>query len=74
MSPAGQKELFAQVGVPLMNRTAASPKLDAAGQATFIKKALQLAPKYRPNFLNTSNAPVIVIVPARGEPGRSPGH
>jgi len=50
-APAGQEELFAQVGVPLMNRTAPPPKLDAAGQAAFIKKALDLAPKYRTELL-----------------------
>jgi len=37
--------------IPLMNRTAAPPKLDAAGQAAFIKKALELAPKYRTELL-----------------------
>jgi hypothetical protein len=40
-----------QVGVSLMNRTAPPPKLDAAGQAAFIKKALELAPKYRTELL-----------------------
>jgi len=50
-APAGQEELFAQVGVPLMNRTASPPKLDAAGQAAFIKRALELAPKYRTELL-----------------------
>jgi quercetin dioxygenase-like cupin family protein len=50
-APAGQEELFAQVGVPLMNRTAPPPKLDTAGQAAFIKRALELAPKYRTELL-----------------------
>jgi quercetin dioxygenase-like cupin family protein len=50
-APAGQEELFAQVGVPLKNRTSPSPKLDAAGQAAFTKKALELAPKYRTELL-----------------------
>jgi quercetin dioxygenase-like cupin family protein len=50
-APAGQEEFFAQVGVPLMNRTAPPPKLDAAGQAAFTKKALELAPQYRTELL-----------------------
>jgi quercetin dioxygenase-like cupin family protein len=50
-APAGQEELFAQVGVPLMSRTAPPPKLDAASQAAFIKKALNLGPKYRTELL-----------------------
>ena len=50
-APAGQEELFTQVGVPLMDRTAPPPKLDAAGEAAFIKKALELAPRYRTELL-----------------------
>jgi quercetin dioxygenase-like cupin family protein len=55
-APAGQEELFAQVGVPLMNRTAPPPKLDAAGEAASIKKALELAPKYRTELLKGPEA------------------
>jgi len=50
-APAGQEEFFAQVGVPLLHRTAAPPKLDEAGQAAFMKKALELAPKYQTELL-----------------------
>ena len=50
-APAGQEELFAQVGVPVMNRTAPPPELDAAGEAAFMEKALELAPKYRTELL-----------------------
>jgi quercetin dioxygenase-like cupin family protein len=50
-SPAGQEEFFAQVGVPVLNRTAPPPKLDAAGQAAFMKKSLELAPKYQTELL-----------------------
>jgi mannose-6-phosphate isomerase-like protein (cupin superfamily) len=49
--PAGQEEFFAEVGVRLVNRTEPPPKLDGAGQAAFIKKALELAPKYRTELL-----------------------
>jgi quercetin dioxygenase-like cupin family protein len=45
--PAGQEEFFAQVGVPLATRTTTPPKLDKADQAASMKKAEELAPKYR---------------------------
>ncbi|HXO96147.1 MAG TPA: cupin domain-containing protein [Chthoniobacterales bacterium] len=45
--PAGQEEFFAQVGVPLATRTTTPPKLDKADQAAAMKKAEELAPKYR---------------------------
>jgi quercetin dioxygenase-like cupin family protein len=50
-APAGQEEFFAQVGVPLPNRTVPPPKLDAAAQAALMKKSLELAPKYRTELL-----------------------
>ncbi len=45
--PAGQEEFFAQIGVPLATRTTPPPKLNKADQAASIKKAAELAPKYR---------------------------
>jgi quercetin dioxygenase-like cupin family protein len=45
--PAGQEEFLAQVGVPLATRTTPPPKLNKADQAASIKKAAELAPKYR---------------------------
>lgn len=50
-SPAGQEEFFLEVGVPVATRTSAAPPLDAAAQASFLAKALSLAPKYRSEFL-----------------------
>ena len=50
-SPAGQKNFFEQVGVPVATRTAAPPKLDKAQQAEFMEKAKALAPKYRTELL-----------------------
>jgi uncharacterized cupin superfamily protein len=50
-APAGQEEFFAQVGVPLHNRTAPPPKLKAAAQAAFMKKASELAPKFQTELL-----------------------
>ena len=50
-APAGQEEFFARVGVPVATRTTAPPKLDPAAQAAFMKKAQELAPKYRTELL-----------------------
>jgi quercetin dioxygenase-like cupin family protein len=50
-SPAGQEEFFREVGTPVATRTAASPKLDDLRQAEFIKKVIELAPKYRTELL-----------------------
>ena len=46
-APAGQEEFFVQVGVPVATRTTPAPKLDEADQALSMKKAKELAPKYR---------------------------
>ena len=50
-APAGQEEFFAQVGVAVAARTTPPPKLDERAQAEFIKKAQELAPKYRTELL-----------------------
>ena len=50
-APAGQEEFFAQVGVPVATRTTPPPKLDERAQAEFIKKAQELAPKYRTELM-----------------------
>ena len=50
-APAGQEEFFAQVGVPVATRLTPPPKLDKEGQATFVKKAGELAPKYRTELI-----------------------
>jgi quercetin dioxygenase-like cupin family protein len=51
-SPAGQEEFFKEVGIPVATRTTPSPKLDAAQEAAFVKKVMELAPKYRTELLN----------------------
>jgi mannose-6-phosphate isomerase-like protein (cupin superfamily) len=53
-APAGQEEFFAQVGAAVATRTSPPPKLDKAGQAGFMTKAQQLAPKYRTELLKLS--------------------
>ncbi len=56
-SPAGQEEFFQAVGVPVATRTEAPPALDAAGTASFIAKAVALAPKYRTELLLPEQKP-----------------
>jgi Mannose-6-phosphate isomerase len=50
-SPAGQEELFREVGVPVATRTASPPPLDKEQQEQFMEKARALAPKYRTELL-----------------------
>lgn len=50
-APAGQEDFFREIGVPVATRTTPPPKLDAAGEAAFKKKAAELAPKYRTELL-----------------------
>ena len=50
-APAGQEEFFAQVGVSVPTRTTLPPKLDEVAQAESMKKAQELAPKYRTELL-----------------------
>ena len=50
-APAGQEEFFAEVGIAVASRTTRAPKLDAAAQSEFIKKAQELAPNYRTELL-----------------------
>ncbi len=50
-SPAGQEEFFKEVGTPVATRTTPPPKVDAAQEAAFIKKVIELAPKYRTELL-----------------------
>ena len=50
-SPAGQEDLFREVGVPVATRTTAPPKLDKEQQQLFVEKAKALAPKYRTEIL-----------------------
>jgi quercetin dioxygenase-like cupin family protein len=50
-SPAGQEEFFKELGTPVGTRTTLPPKVDAAQEAAFIKKAIGLAPKYRTELL-----------------------
>jgi quercetin dioxygenase-like cupin family protein len=50
-SPAGQEEFFKELGTPVATRTTPPPRVDAAQEAAFIKKAIELAPKYRTELL-----------------------
>ncbi|WP_433965889.1 cupin domain-containing protein [Tunturiibacter gelidiferens] len=50
-SPAGQEEFFKELGTVVATRTTPPPKVDAAQEATLIKKVMELAPKYRTELL-----------------------
>ena len=50
-SPAGQEKFFTEVGVPVESRTTPPPPLDEEQQAAFLKKVLDLAPKYHTELL-----------------------
>lgn len=50
-SPAGQEEFFEQLGIRVATRTATPTQLDKEQQAAFMKKAMDLAPKYRTELL-----------------------
>jgi quercetin dioxygenase-like cupin family protein len=51
-SPAGQEELFKEIGVPVPTRTTAPPVMDEKAQAAFRAKVVALAPKYRTELLD----------------------
>jgi quercetin dioxygenase-like cupin family protein len=50
-SPSGQENFFREIGVPVATRTTPPPTLDEAGQGAFMKKAQELAPKYKTELL-----------------------
>jgi mannose-6-phosphate isomerase-like protein (cupin superfamily) len=50
-SPSGQEEFFEQIGVRVATRTTSPPKLTTEQQEAFLKKATQLASKYRTELL-----------------------
>ena len=50
-APSGQEEFFAKVGVKVAARTTPPPKPDKAEQSKLMKKAQELAPKYRSEIL-----------------------
>jgi uncharacterized cupin superfamily protein len=50
-SLAGYEEFFKGIGTPVAARTTPPPKVDAAQEAVFFKKVMELAPKYRTELL-----------------------
>ena len=50
-SPAGQENMFLELGVSLPTRTTPPPPLDEAAQTDFKAKAEALAPKYKTDLL-----------------------
>jgi mannose-6-phosphate isomerase-like protein (cupin superfamily) len=71
-APAGQEEFFAQIGAAVATRTSPPPKPDKAGQAEFMKKAQQLAPKYRTKLLKPYSSHISDVCLIRG-PGSEIG-
>lgn len=51
-SPAGQEEFFLAIGQPVETRTTPPSQLDDAEQAELIAKSLELAPRYRSEFVS----------------------
>lgn len=50
-SPAGQEEFFLAVGKAVESRTTVAPKLSDAEMQEFLRKAAELAPRYRTELL-----------------------
>jgi quercetin dioxygenase-like cupin family protein len=50
-TPAGQEEFFALVGEPVPSRTSPPPQLDSEAKEERMKRAVELAPKYRTELL-----------------------
>ena len=50
-SPAGQEKFFKELGTVVATRTTPPPQVDAGQEAAFIRKAMELAPKYRTELL-----------------------
>ena len=50
-SPAGYEEFFKELGTAVATRTTSPPKADAAQETAFMKKVIELAPKYRTELL-----------------------
>ena len=50
-SPPGLEEFFREVGIAVATRTTPPPRLADDQQAAFMKKVMELAPKYRTELL-----------------------
>ncbi len=50
-TPPGLEEFFLAVGIPVASRTAPAPDSNEEQRAGFLKKAMELAPKYRIELL-----------------------
>ena len=53
-SPAGQEEMFLEVGILVPTRTTPAPKLTEEEQKAFIAKATAVAPKYKTELLKSA--------------------
>lgn len=50
-TPAGKEEFFMGIGTPVDSRNSPAPEQSREEQATFMKKAEALAPRYRTELL-----------------------
>jgi hypothetical protein len=50
-SPAGQEKFFKELGTVVATRTTPPPQLNQTQEEAFIKKAMELASKYRTELL-----------------------
>jgi hypothetical protein len=55
-SPTGQEEFFKEIGIPVATRTTPPPKVDAAQEAAFFEKVIELAAKYRTELVKEAKA------------------
>ncbi|MBV8483546.1 MAG: cupin domain-containing protein [Verrucomicrobia bacterium] len=53
-SPAGQEQLFLEIGTQVANRTTPPPKPDEEAQQTLQAKTKELAPQYRTELLESA--------------------
>jgi quercetin dioxygenase-like cupin family protein len=50
-APAGQEEMFLEVGIPVATRTTPPPALDREAGEAFLAKAVGLAPRYKTDLM-----------------------
>jgi hypothetical protein len=52
-SPAGQEDFFLAIGKAVESRTTLAPKPSGDEMAAFLKRAVEVAPKYRTELLKS---------------------
>jgi hypothetical protein len=70
-SPAGQEELFLEMGVPVVTRTTPPPTPDPSAQEAMKAKVQALAPKYKTELLKEAGLRDRTVSAFEGEYGRA---